>query len=163
MSPHFAGQLVSICLAVVGKLRDGLARMLSFVVVGLYTWAITVFFGAVLLDVVYSNLVPTAGTAFSEVADFLLLAGVMTVVAALGAIVLSWRTRIPRDLFVASLAVISLEFLVPQLLPELLREMQGSALASGIRILISGSASVLAFLGLFEFCRLRQGLAGRGG
>jgi hypothetical protein len=137
--------------------------LVSSLVAGLYTWAVTVFFGAVLLDVVYSRLVPAAETAFAEVADFLLLVGVGTVLAALGAVVVSWRFRIPRDLFVASLAVISLEFLVPLLLPQLLREVQGSALASGIRILISGSASVLAFLGFFEFCRLRQGLEGRRG
>jgi hypothetical protein len=139
------------------RLRNHPAEVLGSVVGGLYVWLVTVFFGSVLLDVVYSHLVPEATAAFSEVADFLLLIGVLTVLAAIGAIVLSWRERIPRDLFIASLAVISLEFLVPMFFSQLLRDTQGSALATGVRIAINGSASILAFAGFYESCRVRRG------
>jgi hypothetical protein len=139
------------------RLQSSPTEVLGSLVVGLYVWLVTVFFGAVLLDVVYSSLLPQTTSAFSEVADFLLRIGVVTVLAAIGAIVLSWRSRIPRDLFVASLAVISLEFLVPMFFPQVLRDMQGLALATGIRILISGSASILAFVGFYESCQVRRG------
>ncbi|MDH4208461.1 MAG: hypothetical protein OEV76_06275 [Anaerolineae bacterium] len=131
--------------------------MLSSLVVGLYAWVVTVFFGAVLLDVVYSNMVPEAATAFSAVADFLLRIGAVTVLAALAAIVLSWKSGIARTFFIASLAVISLEFLIPMFFSQLLQDTQGSVLASGTRIAISGLGSILAFVGLWGFCCRRQG------
>ena len=51
----------------------------QYLLAGLYTWMISVFCGAVLLDIVYSNLVSgtdlafEAGEIFSEGADFPLL------------------------------------------------------------------------------------------
>lgn len=125
---------------------------LGSLVVGLYAWVITAFFGAVLLDVVYANVTPGAAAAFSEAADFLLLVGAVTVLAALGAIGLSWNSRVARILFIASLLIIALEFLAPAFLSSFLRDV-GSAWGTGIRITINGLASVLAFIGLYEFYR----------
>src|SRR4030042_2667513 len=67
------------------KPQNGPAGTLSSLIVGLYAWVVAVSFGAVLLDVVYSNLVSEAAAAFSEVADFLLSISAVTVLAALGA------------------------------------------------------------------------------
>jgi hypothetical protein len=139
-----------------GTLQNSPSEILSSVVVGLYVWVVTVFFGAVLLDVVYSNLAPETTTAFSKVADFLLRIGVVSVLAALGAIVLSWKSGIARAFFVASLAVISFEFTVPIFFSQFLQDTQGSILTSGLRIAISGLASILAFTGMYKFYHLRQ-------
>jgi hypothetical protein len=73
--------------------------------VGFYTWIVTVLFGAVLLDTVYSNLLPEASIAFSEVSDFLLLIGFVTFLAAVGAITFSWKSSTARNFFIASLVL----------------------------------------------------------
>ena len=78
------------------KPQNGPAGTLSSLIVGLYAWVVAVSFGAVLLDVVYSNLVSEVAAAFSEVADFLLYISAVTVLTALGAIGLSWNSRIAR-------------------------------------------------------------------
>ena len=46
--------------------------------IGLYVWVLTIFFGMVLLDILYARLVPEAAAAFSEVSDFLLFTGLVT-------------------------------------------------------------------------------------
>jgi hypothetical protein len=58
----------------------------------LYTWLVTIYFGAVLLDIVYSKLVPEAAVAFSEVSDFLLCIGALTFLTAIGAVAFSWKS-----------------------------------------------------------------------
>jgi hypothetical protein len=79
---------------------------ISLLVVGFYTWIATVFFGAVLLDTVYANLIPEASTAFSEVSDFLLLIGFVTFLAAIGAIAFSWKSSKARNFFIASFVIL---------------------------------------------------------
>jgi hypothetical protein len=118
--------------------------------VELYTWMITIFFGTILLDIVYSKLVPEASAAFSEVSDFLLLIGFVTILAAVGAIALSWKSSIARNLFIASLISVSFEFLIPVFLSQFLKNAQG---LSWVRILPSGMASILAFIGLYKYYR----------
>jgi hypothetical protein len=118
-------------------------------VVGLYAWLATISFGLVLLDVVYAGLVPEATTALSEAADFLLLVNAVTILAALGAIGLSWRSPMARNLLIASLAVIFLGFFAYALLASSLPA--GSALGTWLRIGLAGSVSVLAFMGLYKF------------
>ena len=120
---------------------------------GLYTWIVTIFFGAILLDIVYSNLVPGAVTAFSEVSDFLQLMGVLTILAAIGAIVFSWKSSIARNYFVASLGILFLEFIIPIFFSHLIQGTQGSVSPTIIRIIINGSASTLAFIGLHKLHR----------
>jgi hypothetical protein len=120
---------------------------------GFYAWIVTIYFGAILLDILYSNLVPQAVTAFSEVSDFLLLIGFVTILAAIGAIGLSWESRIARNFFIASLVIIALEFTGPLFLSQLIQNTQRSLLTIGIRVFINGSASILAFIGLYNLYR----------
>jgi len=62
---------------------------------GLYTWIVTVFFGMILLDIVYSSQVPEAVIEYAEVSDFLLLIGVLTILIAIGAIVFHGNQGLP--------------------------------------------------------------------
>ena len=123
--------------------------VLGSLVIGLYVWLATVSVGLVLLDVVYSNLVAEAAAAFSEVADFLLLVNGVTVLTALGAIGFAWNSRIARSFLVASLLVIILGFVAYALLAPFLQD--GSPLGVGIRIILVGSVSILAFAGFDKF------------
>ena len=91
-------------------------------VVGIYAWLAAVSFGLVLLDIVYAGLVPDAATALSEAADFQLLVSSITVLAALGAIGLSWNSRKARYFLISSLAIIFLGFLVYMLLSPFLQD-----------------------------------------
>jgi hypothetical protein len=128
--------------------------VLGSLAAGFYTWIVTLFFGAIFLDVVYSNLlghfVETSQTekVFSEVSDFLLRIGFITLLGALGAIGFSWKSVIARNFFIASLIVLFVEFLAPAFLSE-------EALNSGywIRLIINGTASVLAIIGFYKFYR----------
>ena len=118
-------------------------------VVGVYAWLTAVSFGLVLLDIVYAGLVPDAVTALSEAADFQLLVSSMTVLAAFGAIGLSWNSKPARNFLISSLALLILGFLAYILLSPLLQD--GSSMGMGIRIILSGSVSVLAFMGFYRF------------
>jgi len=122
---------------------------ISPLIVGFYAWIVTVFFGAVLLDISYARLVPEATAAFSEVSDFLLIIYFVTLVAAVGAIAFSWKSSVARAYFIASLVILVLELLVPLFFSQL-NDKPGSGLATTIRILINGMASILALLGLYK-------------
>ena len=128
---------------------------LSPVFVVFYTWIVTVFFGAALLDIIYSRLVPDATEAFSEVSDILLLLGTVTFLAAFGAISFSWKFTLSRNYFLTSLAILLLEFLTPVFFSQFISDSQGSGLATTIRILINGAASILALIGLHNFYHQR--------
>jgi hypothetical protein len=129
-------------------------RISSFFV-GFYAWIITVFFGAVLLDTVYSNLIPEASAAFSEVSDFLLLIGFVTFLAAIGAITFSWKSSTARNYFIASLVIMLFEFLIPVFFSQLIKNTQKTGVTATIRIIINGMASILALIGLYKFYRQR--------
>ena len=126
-----------------------LTSIIRPLVVGLYAWLAAISFGLVLLDIVYAGLVPEATMALSEAADFLLLVNAITVLAALGAIGLSWNSRTARNFLVASLAFIILGFLAYMLLSSFLQD--SSYLGTGIRVILAGSVSVLAFMGFYNF------------
>ena len=123
--------------------------MIGPLIIGLYAWLATISFGLVLLDILYAGLVPEAVTALSEAADFLLLVNALTIFAAFGAIGLSWKSKPARYFLVASLAVIILGFIGHMLLSPLLKE--SSSLATGTRMILAGSVSVLAFVGFYKF------------
>jgi hypothetical protein len=125
-------------------------------IVGFYAWAVTLFFGAVLLDTVYSNGVPEAKTAFSEVSDFLLIIGGITLLAAIAAIAFSWKWGVARNYFVASFVVLLFEYLVPVIFSQLSMNMEKPGLTTALRIIINGTASVLAMIGLLNFSRHQQ-------
>ena len=121
--------------------------------VGFYTWAVTVYFGAVLLDTVYANWIPGATAAFSAVSDFLLKIGMVPFIAAVAAIALSWKLSIARNYFIASFVVILFEFLIPVFFSQSIMVTETPVLTTAIRIFITGAASVLAMLGLHKFYR----------
>lgn len=133
-------------------MKNNFLEKAGLMAVGVYAWIVTVFFGAVLLDVIYSTLLgaptadPVISEVFSGVSDFLLRIGFITVLAALSAIGFSWKSKDARMFFIASLAVLFIEFLAPSFLSE-------ETLNSGywIRLSINGTASVLAMFGLFRF------------
>jgi hypothetical protein len=113
------------------------------------------FLGGILIDVVYAKLLKgVLGTSesamvFSEISDTLLCIGLVMVIAAIGAIAFSWKSRIARNLFIASLLVISFEFSIPILFSFIKNTQE----LSWVRLLISGMASVLAFIGLHKYYR----------
>lgn len=128
---------------------------LSVFFVGFYAWIVTVQFGAVLLDIIYSKLIADATAAFSEVADLLLLFSTITVISAIAAITFSWKSRIARNYLTASVVILLLQFFVPLFFAQLMSNVYGSVLTTTIRILITGSVSVLAMIGLYQFSRQR--------
>ena len=119
-------------------------------IVGSYAWLSTISFGLVLLDMLYSGLVPVPSTALREVADFLLFINAFTVLAALGAIGSSMEKKASRNFLTASLAVIILGFTLHMVLSPNLES--GSPFGPVIRIILTGSASVLAFIGFYKYC-----------
>jgi hypothetical protein len=122
-------------------------------VVGLYAWLVAVSFGLAWLDITYARLLPDAADAFSEVADFLLFVMFVTTLAGIGAVGLSWKIRVARNLLAASLLIVLVApFVALAILSPEARE--SSAAGSIVRLSISGVASVLAFAG---FHRLGRG------
>lgn len=126
---------------------------------GLYTWLVSAYFGAVLLDIVYANLAldllgsNETATLFSEASDFLLLLGAISILTAIGAIGFSWRIKSARNLFIASILVVLLELLAPVLFFPLIRSLQvilGLNIGPWIRLVGSALPSILAFAGLWK-------------
>jgi hypothetical protein len=132
-------------------------KRLGLLVIGFYAWMITIFFGAILLDILYANLLSdrlsnSAGNAvFSNVSDSLLWLGFMVVLAAIGAVVFSWKSKVTRNLFLASLLIVIFEFIVPVFFSQLIVKTQTGNLGPWLRIVLSGSASILAFIGLYAY------------
>ena len=125
----------------------------QYLLAALYTWIVTSFFGATLLDVVYARLAANTfnpfetASLFSEVADFLLLIGALTVLTAIGAIGVSWSLKSARNLFIASVLCILLPLLLYSLI-DLVQTKLGLNVGTWIRLLTSALSSILAFLGL---------------
>lgn len=134
---------------------------LQFLLAALYAWIVSVFFGAVLLDIVYFN--AASGTVapaetielFMEAADFLLLILALTLLAGAAAIAATWKAGLARNLFIASLLLVVAEFLAPVLFfdaIEAVRASLGFYAGSWVRLTLSGLSSLLAFLGLWKLC-----------
>ncbi len=119
--------------------------------VGLYAWIVTVFIGAILVDMVYAKLGPAGTRVFSEMSDFLLLFGFVTVLAGLVAITISWKSKIARTLIIASLLALSLEIVIPILFSQLIHNAQINFIGPWLRIIPVGLASILAFVGLDNY------------
>jgi hypothetical protein len=129
---------------------DKIQEQLSSFFIGLYAWMLTVFFGMVLLDMIYSRLVAGAGDAFSKVSDFLLVIGFITLLLSVAAIVSSWKSKAGRVLLIASLLVMLFEFLIPVVFSSFVRNDAGLAIGPWLRLLPTGLASILAFIGLYK-------------
>lgn len=116
--------------------------------VGFYAWMMAIYLGAVVVDAVYARIIPAASTALAEAADFLLLMGGVTILAALVAVVFSWQANTVRIFSIASLVVLLGEFLMPVFFAPLIAGSQISGTGKLLRIGINGLASILAFIGL---------------
>jgi hypothetical protein len=79
----------------------------------------------------------------------LLCLGFVMVISAIGAIAVTWKSKIARNLFTASLLIYFLEFLIP-IFSSFIKDTQG---LSWIRPIPSGIASILAFIGLYKYFR----------
>ena len=117
--------------------------------VGVYAWLTTISFGLVLLDILYAGLVPNASTALREAADFLLFINALSMLAALGAIGSSFEVKTARNFMAASLAVTILGLLLNMALAPHLGS--GSPIGAFIRVLVTGSISILAFMGFYKY------------
>jgi len=131
----------------------------QFLLAALYTWSASVFFGAVLLDIVYFNAASSALAPaetlmlFSEAADFLLLILALTLLAGMVAVGAAWKVRPARNLFIASLLLVVAEFLAPMLFFSIIETAQASLgfnVGSWVRLTLSALPPILAFLGLWK-------------
>lgn len=121
--------------------------------VGAYGWVVTIFFGMVLLDIQYANLLPEGSAAFSEVSDYLLLIYFGTFLSAAAAIAFAWKSKSTRNLLIASQVVLLSELLMPAFFSLFLQDTQGNATGPILRIIAGGTASLLAFLGMYRYYR----------
>jgi len=80
-----------------------------------------------------------------------MLIGILMVITGAAAIVVSWKSRLTRYFFLASLVVFLLEFLTPVLFSEFIQETQRPGIEFFIRFFPVGLASILAFLGMIAF------------
>ena len=128
-------------------------KSLGSFLIGAYAWVLTIFFGMVLLDILYANQAPEAAGAFSTIADFLLLIGFVAFLSAMLAIVLSWRSPAARNLLIASLLLMLLEFMIPALSFQLILSMPELAIGPWLRIIPTGIASILALIGMQKYAR----------
>jgi hypothetical protein len=128
---------------------------LRAILIGLYAWIAAVFFGGVLLDILYAKFlmgilgISESTMVFSEVSDTLLFIGFILVISAIAAIAVSWKFWVARNLFIASLLVFSFEFFIP-IFFSVVKTTQD---LSWLRLLINGVASLLALAGLHQYYR----------
>jgi len=119
--------------------------------VGLYAWLAALLFGAIIVDIAYSRLVPEEAAAFSDVADFLLLIGFITFLDGLVAIAFSWKSKFARALLIASLLAFSFEFIIPIFASQLMAHGLINNVGPWLRFIPVGLASILAFFGIYNF------------
>jgi len=133
-------------------------EIFSAIVVSFYAWTSAIFFGCVLQDIASSNTLKdvlsasASNAAFSEAADFLLCINFGLLLAAVGAIAISWKVPLARNLLIASLLVFIIEFIAPIFFQLLLR-VQVLAIGPWLRIAGNGLASFMAFTGLWMYFR----------
>ena len=99
--------------------------MLRNLIVGLYAWTVTVFLGAVLVDVAYSRAAPEAAAAAGG-QDLLLRVFAIAFLAGIGALAASLGSLSPSILIIASLAVLGLEILVPAFFSRVVQAVETS-------------------------------------
>jgi hypothetical protein len=136
-------------------------RFIRLTFVGFYVWISAVFFGGIILDVVYArNLeyilsAPDKASFFAGISDFLLYIAFILIIAALVAITLAWKSPAARNFLIASLLVFSLEFW----LPILFSTIKITQDLSWLRFVIDGTGSILAFVGLQRYFHVDKTLS----
>jgi hypothetical protein len=130
-------------------------RNARYLLTGVYAWILAVFLGAVLLDIVYANLLEdvagfrAGSSVYSTVADFLLLLGGLAILLAVAAIVASWEAQSARNFLLGSLLLlVGFEFLAPMVLVAVFRNVQAPVeFGPLLRLVPTAVASLLAFSG----------------
>lgn len=123
----------------------------------IYTWLAAVYFGAILIDIIYARILNQPGITadlaivFRSISDVLLLAWTLVIFAAVVACVLSWTSKPARYLFMTSLAIFVLELLTPQVISISGLSGQLPEARWLFRLLFSGLAAWLALLGLISY------------
>ena len=120
------------------------------IMVGSYAWLTAISFGMVLLDIIYGGSVPDTSTACREAADFLLFFRALSILAALGAIGSSMDAKTAIKYFITGLAIIISGFLINSLLTPVLGD--NSIPGTIIRVILTGSVSILAYMGFCKYC-----------
>jgi hypothetical protein len=133
------------------KRSSNLKQVGSFFV-GSYGWLITIFFGMILVDILYSKRVPASASASSNISDLLLMVGCVVLISAVLALGFAWN-RPARNLLIASLCLILLEFIIPAFLSPFLQDPSGLAIGPWLRVIPSGAASILALIGIYCYDR----------
>ena len=134
---------------------NGVMKHWQFLLAGLYTWIATTFFGATLLDIVYARLasrtlqLSETAPIFSEIADFLLLIGALTVVTSFGAVGSAWGVGFARNLYIASLVCVIAPIWLYWLIAAAQADL-GINIGMWVRLATSALSSVLAFVGLWK-------------
>jgi hypothetical protein len=125
-------------------------------VTGIYSWVVTIFFGIVLLDMAYANLLKDVLSTsqriaiLGEVSDLLLLIYGLGVLAGIGAVLLSLPIQLARNFLLLSLVMVLFELLVPVFFTHLIENTQNPYLGTWLRVSLSGMASQFAFAALLS-------------
>jgi hypothetical protein len=130
--------------------------LLRNTLIGLYLFSVNVYFGAITMDIIYSDIasrnlnISSFREIFSGGADFLLL--IITIAFLLGilAIILLWKYQKARNLLISSLIFLSCEFIVPTLFLSIIVNIQntiGVNISSYIRFICIFLASIFALIG----------------
>lgn len=135
-----------------------------FFLVSLYPLLIAVFFGAVIIDIVYSRWLANAASLtetnalFRNISDVLLLIGFLVFLSGVAAILAAWRERQAQVLFLVSLFVFfALEFLLPIVFMQQLKlATAGLPLGPAIRLLANILAAAFAIMGFYKYAQSRQ-------
>jgi hypothetical protein len=132
----------------------------AYLLIGLYAWIVSIFFGAILMDIVYSRAASIdldpfdTATLFSQGADFLLLLSTLTLLAGVAAIIFTWSYPSPRNLLIASLFFVAAELFIPPSFGSFLFRLQtawGIHIGTWVRLVESVFSSILAFISLWRF------------
>jgi len=132
----------------------------------LYPLMIAIFFGAIVVDIVYSHLLastsslPEVNALFRQVSDVLLEIGLLVFLSGIAAIFAAWDQKQAQVLFMISLFVFAFEFLLPVVFMQVLGvAASGSLLGPTIRVLVDMLATAFAIVGLHEYVQSRRLLA----
>jgi hypothetical protein len=142
----------------------GRTHTTMFFLVSLYPLLIAVFFGSVIIDIVYSHLLANAlslserNALFRDVSDVLLEIGLLVFLSGSAAILAAWHEKQAQVLFIVSLFVFfASEFLLPVVFMQQLRVAAvGLLLGPTIRVLANILAAAFAIMGFHKYAQSRH-------
>ena len=127
---------------------------IKIIMVGLYCGMVCAFFGAVILDINYVNILASLpelrspGLVYNEISDLLLFISIVTVVCGLIATGLIWDSVKARNFFIASVAVMILVLVIPLVFGETIAKLN---IGHWFRVLAGSTATTLVLSGTASF------------